>query len=43
METAVQMGNAEIMKNAMDDFREIQTFMFAAKEEHAVKTYGVPG
>ena len=33
------MDNAEVMKNAIDDFREIQEYMFLAKEENAIKTY----
>jgi len=33
------MNNAEIMKNAMDDFKDIQDYMSLAKEENAVKTY----
>ena len=39
MEVMEEMNNAEIMKNAMDDFREIQDCMLLAKEESAVKTY----
>ena len=31
--------NAEIIKTAIDDFREIQRYMFLAKEENASKTY----
>lgn len=31
--------NAEIAKTAIDDFREIQRYMFLAKEENAIKTY----
>jgi len=34
-----EMNNAEIMKNAMDDFKDIQEYMLLAKEEDAVKTY----
>ena len=33
------MNNAEIIKNAMDEFREIQRYMTVAKEENATKTY----
>lgn len=29
----------EIIKNAIDDFKEIQEYMFLAKEENAEKTY----
>ena len=32
-------NNAEIVKTTIDDFREIQRFMFVAKEENATKTY----
>ena len=35
------MNNAEIIKNAMDDFKEIQEYMFIAKEENATRTYEV--
>lgn len=31
----------EIMKNAMDDFRDIQTYMCSAKQENAEKTYAM--
>ncbi len=34
-----EMNNAEIMKNAMDDFKDIQEYMSLAKEENAAKTY----
>ena len=34
-----EMNNAEIMKNAMDDFKDIQEYMLLAKEENAAKTY----
>ncbi len=34
-----EMNNAEIMQRAVDDFRDIQRFMFLAKEENSVKTY----
>lgn len=33
------MDGAEIIKNAMDEFKDIQEYMLAAKEENAVKTY----
>lgn len=33
------MNNAEIMKNALEDFKEIQRYMLIAKDEKAVKTY----
>lgn len=29
----------EIVKNAVDDFKEIQRYMFLAKKENAVETY----
>ncbi len=32
-------NNAEIIKTAIDDFREIQRYMFLAREENASKTY----
>ena len=32
-------NNAEIAKTTIDDFREIQRYMFLAKEENATKTY----
>ncbi len=31
--------NLEIAKDAIDDFKEIQEYMFSAKEENAEKTY----
>lgn len=34
-----EMNNAEIMKNAMDEFKDIQEYMILAKEEKATKTY----
>ena len=34
-----EMNNAKIMKNAMDDFKDIQEYMLLAKEENAAKTY----
>ena len=33
------MNGAEIMKNAMDEFKDIQEYMMLAKEENAVRTY----
>ena len=33
------MNGAEIMKNAMDEFKNIQEYMMLAKEENAVRTY----
>lgn len=33
------MNSAEIMKNAVDEFKKIQKYMIIAKEEHAVRTY----
>ena len=33
------MNGAEIMKNAMDEFKDIQEYMALAREENAVKTY----
>ncbi|MCH5256608.1 MAG: hypothetical protein J1D87_04910 [Lachnospiraceae bacterium] len=33
------MNNAEIIKNALDDFETIQEYMLLAKTENAVKTY----
>lgn len=39
MEVMEEMNNAEIMKNAMDDFKDIQEYMSLAKEENATKTY----
>lgn len=35
------MNGAEIMKNAMDEFRDIQEYMIVAKEEKAVRTYAM--
>ena len=32
-------NNAEIIKTTIDDFREIQRYMFMAREENATKTY----
>lgn len=34
-----EMNNAEIIKNAMNKFREIQRYMPVAKAENATKTY----
>lgn len=31
--------NLEIAKTAIDDFKEIQRYMFLAKKENAVETY----
>lgn len=36
-----EMNNAEIIKNAMDDFKKIQSYMLVAREEKAVRTYGI--
>ena len=33
------MNGAEIMKNAIDEFKNIQEYMMLAKEENAVRTY----
>lgn len=33
------VDGAEVMKNAMDEFKDIQEYMALAKEENAVKTY----
>ncbi|HBI62148.1 MAG TPA: hypothetical protein DDY31_13215 [Lachnospiraceae bacterium] len=33
------MNGAEIMKNAMDEFKDIQEYMLIAKEENATRTY----
>lgn len=35
------MNGAEIMKNAMDEFKDIQEYMAVAKEENAMKTYSM--
>lgn len=35
------MSGAGIIKNAMDEFKDIQEYMIAAREENAVKTYGI--
>ena len=34
-----EMNNAEIMKNAIEDFEKVQRCMIFAKEENATKTY----
>ena len=34
-----EMNNAEIMKNAIEDFERVQRCMILAKEENATKTY----
>ena len=34
-----EMNNAEIIKNAMDSFKEIQEYMVAARNENATETY----
>lgn len=39
MEVLEEMNNAEIIKNAIDEFREVQDYMILAKEENATKTY----
>lgn len=36
-----EMNNAEIIKNAMDDFKKVQNYMLIAREENATKTYYV--
>ena len=33
------MNNAEIIKNAMDEFKDIQRYMALAKKENATETY----
>lgn len=33
------MNSAEIIKNAMDDFKKVQNYMLVAREENATKTY----
>ena len=33
------MNGAEIMKNALDELKNIQEYMMLAKEENAVRTY----
>ena len=39
MEVNTEMNSAEIMKNAMDEFKEIQEYMALAKKENATETY----
>ena len=39
MEASEEISKEEIMKNAMDDFREVQRYMILAKEENAKKLY----
>lgn len=34
-----EINNAEIMKNAIEDFEKVQRCMILAKEENATKTY----
>lgn len=36
-----EMNNAEIIKNAMDEFKKVQNYMLVAREENATKTYNV--
>ena len=36
-----EMNNAEIIKNAMEDFKKVQNYMLTAREENATKTYNV--
>ncbi len=33
------VNNAEIIKNAVDDFKKIQKYMILAKKENATETY----
>lgn len=33
-------NNAEIVRNTIEDFREIQRYMAIAKKENAMETYG---
>ena len=33
------MNGAEVMKHAMDEFKDIQEYMILAEGEHAVMTY----
>lgn len=35
------MNGADIMKNAMDEFKDIQEYMTVAREEKAIKTYAI--
>ena len=39
MEVNEEMNNAEIIKNAMDEFERIQEYMALAKKENATETY----
>lgn len=39
MEVMEEMNNAEILKNAMDEFEMIQRYMVLAKKEKATETY----
>ncbi|MCI8378524.1 MAG: hypothetical protein HFH72_08385 [Lachnospiraceae bacterium] len=39
MEVNTEINSAEIMKNAMDEFKEIQEYMALAKKENAIETY----
>ena len=39
MEIMEEMNNAEIIKNAMDEFEMIQRYMALAKKENATETY----
>lgn len=34
-----EMNNAEIIKNAMDEFKKIQNYMMVARTENATNTY----
>ncbi len=39
MEVMEESNNAEIIKNAMDEFEMIQRYMMLAKKENAIETY----
>ncbi|MDE6601096.1 MAG: hypothetical protein K2K90_02810 [Lachnospiraceae bacterium] len=39
MEVMEDINNAEIIKNAMDEFEMIQRYMTLAKKENATETY----
>lgn len=39
MEVMDEMNNAEIMKNAMEEFEMLQRYMALAKKEKATETY----
>lgn len=39
MDVSGEMNNAEIIKNAMDEFKDIQRYMALAKKENATETY----